>query len=99
MDNTKENKEQQQKIMPDNQKIAPNVNLQFADSTMIASSQYDLKVFFGFSLPTTNPPEVIYHSIISLSPQLAKSLAQSLQKAVDDYEKLHMELNMKNLAK
>ena len=60
MNNIKENKEQSKtdSVLPKNQSIAPNANVQFADSTMIAMSQYDLKVFFGFSFPNQHPPDV-----------------------------------------
>jgi len=78
------------------QKIAANAHLAFADSTMVATSKYDIKMFFGITMPTQTIAETQYHTILTLSPQLAQALAKSLQKAVDDYGELHMPLKMRD---
>lgn len=78
------------------QKISPNPNLASADSTMVAASKFDIKIFFGITMPTQPAAETQYHTILTLSPQLAQALAKSLQSAVDDYDKKYMPLKMRD---
>lgn len=96
MVNTKiTSEEMENQASPPQQKLV-NPNFAFADSTMVATSRYDIKVFFGTTIPTQPSGETQFHTIISLSPQLAKALAGSLQKAVDDYDKTYMSLKMRD---
>lgn len=94
-----ENKQDNEKKVQQH-RIAPDARVHFADSTAVAASKYEIKLFFGFSLPQAglqpSLPDIIYHTVISLSPQLAKALVKSLQRAVDDYEKEHMPLPIKD---
>ncbi len=76
------------------QKVIQNPHIAFADSTMVMTSKFDVKIYCGVSMPTTEGGEVQYHTILSMSPQLAKAMAKSLTKALVDYEKEHMPLVM-----
>jgi hypothetical protein len=97
MENNKTaNKEENITIEQPQQKISPNVSLAAADSTMVASSKFDIKIFFGVTMPTQPTAETQYHTILTLSPQLAQALAKSLQSAVDDYDKKYMPLKMRD---
>lgn len=78
------------------QKISPNLHMVFADSLTTMVSQYDVKIYFGISLPMQDGPEVQNHTIVAMSPQLAKALLGSLVKAVSNYERDFMPLIMKD---
>lgn len=76
------------------QRVVENPNVAFADSTLVMTSKFDVKVYFGVSIPKENGGEVQYHTVMSMSPQLAKALSRSLNKAVSDYERDYMSLKM-----
>ncbi len=77
------------------QRISQTPHLGFADSTLVMTSKFDVKIYFGVSVPTQEGVgEVQYHTIMSMSPQLAQAVSKSLVKAVTDYEKLYMPLKM-----
>lgn len=76
------------------QRVIERPHLGFADSTLVMTSKFDVKVYFGISMPREETGEVQYHTILSMSPQLAKALSKSLAKAVADYERDYMPLKM-----
>jgi hypothetical protein len=94
--NKKINEEVENLNVQPQQKISPNLNMSFADSVMVATSKFDIKLFFGITMPIQPSAETQFHSILSLSPQLAKALLKNLQTAVDDYDRLYMPLKMRD---
>lgn len=76
------------------QRVVQSPHLAFADSTLVMTSKYDVKIYFGVSMPAENGGSIQYHTILSMSPQLARALSNSLTKAVSDYERDYMPLKM-----
>lgn len=94
--NKKINEEVENISVQPQQKISTNPNVAFADSVMVATSKFDIKLFFGITMPIQPSVETQFHTILALSPQLAKALLNSLQTAVDDYDRLYMPLKMRD---
>ncbi|MBA3634028.1 MAG: DUF3467 domain-containing protein [Acidobacteria bacterium] len=92
-DKKSEEKQEEGKILT--QRVSATPHLGFADSTLVMTSKFDIKIYFGVSVPTQEGVgEVQYHTIMSMSPQLAKAVSKSLAKATADYERDYMLLKM-----